>query len=187
MSKPNILIRKATQNDALMIAEAVGMAIGDGSVQGYCGENWLNVLAEVARLESSQYSYNNAFIAEVDGTLAGAIVGYDGAQLPTLREQTLAIINKYNKIDVTIDETEPGEYYLDSLYVRPEYRKIGVASKLIATFCQNAFNNGHQQVGLIVDFDNPSAEQLYTQIGFRRVGQRTFFGHQMWHLVYFQR
>jgi hypothetical protein len=35
---------------------------------------------------------------------------------------------------------------------------------------------------LIVDIDNQDAEKLYATQGFERVGKRSFFGHQMWHL-----
>jgi ribosomal protein S18 acetylase RimI-like enzyme len=39
-------------------------------------------------------------------------------------------------------------------------------------------------VGLIVDFNNPRAEALYTSLGFERVGRKNFLGHPMWHLQY---
>ena len=44
------------------------------------------------------------------------------------------------------------------------------------------WGEGHACVGLIVDNDNPQAENLYSALGFERVGTRLFFGHQMWHL-----
>jgi predicted GNAT family acetyltransferase len=53
---------------------------------------------------------------------------------------------------------------------------------LITTFCDKVFNEGHERVGLIVDYDNPHAEELYTSLGFQRVGTKSFFGHKMWHL-----
>jgi hypothetical protein len=60
---------------------------------------------------------------------------------------------------------------------------MGIATRLIKTLYDKIFAEGHTRLGLIVDFNNPSAEQLYTQIGFKRVGQRIFLGHKMWHLV----
>ena len=53
---------------------------------------------------------------------------------------------------------------------------------LIDAFCDKAFAEGHERVGLIVDYDNPQAEKLYTSLGFERVGTRLFFNHKMWHL-----
>jgi ribosomal protein S18 acetylase RimI-like enzyme len=93
------------------------------------------------------------------------------------------ILQYVDKINITEDETEAGEYYLDSIGELPEFRKMGIATKLIKAMRDKIFAEGHTKFGLIVDFDNPTAERLYTQIGFKRVGQRTFLGHKMWHLV----
>ncbi len=184
MNRPNINIRKATINDIRLIAYAVGNAIGEAVMPMFCGTDWMNTIAEVASLETSQYSYRNALIAEVEGSPAGVIVAYDGARLEELRSETMRIIRKY-KPDFTIseDETEPGEYYIDTLCVLPQYRKMGIATKLIAAIHEKALAEGHKQLGLIVDFDNPTAERLYTKLGFHRVGTRIFAGHKMWHLV----
>lgn len=167
-----------------MIAQAVAMAIGDEvALHNYCGESYLDVLTEVAHSEGTQYSWQNALVAEVDDVVAGAIVGYDGALLGTLREGTFEVIRKHiGRVPTIPDETEAGEFYLDSVGVFPEFRKVGVGRALLEALCDKAFAEGHERVGLIVDADNPQAEKLYTSIGFSRVGTRQFFGHQMWHL-----
>ena len=181
---PNITIREATINDTKLIAYAVGTAIGEESVQEHFGTNWLDIITEIAQLEISQYSYRNALIAEIDNIPTGVVVAYDGARLDEFRTQTLSVIHRYNpNFEFTEDETEAGEYYLDSLCVLPQHRKMGIATRLIKTLYDKIFAEGHTRLGLIVDFNNPSAEQLYTQIGFKRVGQRIFLGHKMWHLV----
>lgn len=184
MDATKIIVRAATREDAATIAQAVAMAIGDeATLHDYCGDDYLTVLTEVARSEATQYSWQNALIAEVEGLVAGAIVGYDGADLSTLREGTFTILHKRIGHTPTIaDETEEGEYYLDSIAVLPEFRGRGVAHSLIVAFCDKAFIAGHQRVGLIVDNDNHKAEKLYSSLGFERVGTKIFFGHQMWHL-----
>ena len=184
MNNTNIIIRKATKEDAYLIAKVVGMAIGEESMRHYCGNSWMDVITHIARQDNTQYSYRNALIAEINGTPAGAIIGYDGAHLHALRQPTFDIILQHvDKINITEDETEAGEYYLDSVGVLPQFRKMGIATKLIEVMRDKIFAEGHTKFGLIVDFDNPTAERLYTQIGFHRVGQRTFLGHKMWHLV----
>ena len=184
MNIQNITIRQATINDAKLIAYCVSSAIGEEAVQEHLGANWLDIIAEIARLEISQYSYRNALIAEINNTPAGAVIVYDGARLDEFRTQTLRIIHRYNPdFAFTEDETEAGEYYLDSLCVLPQYRKMGVATRLINALCEKVFSEGHNRVGLIVDFDNPNAERLYTSLGFKRIKTRNFLGHQMWHLV----
>ena len=184
MKNPKITIRAAGREDAAAIAEVVAMAIGDQvALHDYCGERYLDVLTEVAQTDGTQYSWRNALVAEVDGVVAGAIVGYDGALLGRLREGTFGVVRKHTGRTPTIpDETEAGEFYLDSVAVFAKFRGVGVGRALLKALRDKAFAEGHQRVGLIVDTDNPQAERLYTSIGFSRVGRRLFFGHQMWHL-----
>ena len=184
MDTSKIIIRAATRNDAPTIAQAVAMAIGDEvALRNYCGDDYLAVLTEIARHKATQYSWHYSLIAEVDSIVVGAIVGYDGAQLKTLRDGTFTILRKsIGRIPTIADETDSGEYYLDSVGVFPQFRGMGVGRALIAAFCEKVFSEGHERVGLIVDFDNPQAEKLYTSLSFERVGTRMFFQHRMWHL-----
>ncbi|MBO5687661.1 MAG: N-acetyltransferase [Alistipes sp.] len=181
----SISVRRATMDDATMIARVVAMAIGDEqALYDYCGEDYLAVLTSVAQADATQYSWHYALVAEVDGSVAGVVVGYDGAMLEELRAGTFAIIREHiGRVPTIPNETEAGEYYLDSVGVVPEYRGQGVGRALVAALCEKAFDEGHERVGLIVDSDNAQAERLYTSLGFNSVGTRLFFGHQMWHLV----
>ena len=181
-------IRKATINDAPLISSVVAMAIGEESAILYGGENYMNVFEEIALLENSQYSYRNAFVAEVDGKAAGAVVAYDGAELYPLRKTTLEIIYKHTAKELQMaDETDSSEFYLDSLAVFPEYRGRGIGAKLILAVKEKAFNEYNKNLGLLVDFENPDAERLYQSVGFERADVKDFLGHKMWHLVLGQR
>ncbi len=177
-------MRPAGPEDAEVIAQAVAMAIGDeAALRAYCGDDYLAVLTEVARRKGTQYSWQHALVAEVEKTRAGAVVGYDGARLAELREGTFAVLREQiGHTPIIADETEAGEVYLDSVGVLPAFRGLGVGRALVAAFCDKAFAEGHERVGLIVDCANPKAEKLYTSLGFKRVGTKQFFGHQMWHL-----
>lgn len=181
-----IIIRSAEPRDAQFLAKVVVMAIRDDEmVKRNCGgDNYLNVLAEVCAATGTQYSYKNALVAQTTGgELTGAILGYDGAHLQQLRKGTWDIISSYTGfVPDMADETEAGEFYLDSLAVMPAFRGLGVGEKLIQAMTEKAFNEGHKSVGLIVDKENPRAEELYTRIGFGRVGERKFFTHEMYHL-----
>ena len=117
------------------------------------------------------------------GGNAGGLVGYDGSSLQQLRRPTLAYIEQQTGILPQVaEETEPGEFYLDSLAVFPKYQHQGIGKALILALCEKAFSEGHQCVGLLVDTTNPHAESLYTSLGFQRVNQKTLFNHQMWHM-----
>ncbi len=184
MNTPKITLRSARRDDARIIAEVIAMAIGDEvGLCNYCGQNYLDVLTDVAQAEDTQYSWQNTIVAEYEGRVAGAVVGYDGARLYELRKGTLAVIRRHVGHEPTIvDETEAGEYYLDSVGVLPAYRGCGVGAALIEALCRRAFAEGAERVGLIVDIENPDAEKLYAAHGFERVGERPFFTHRMNHL-----
>uniref|UniRef100_UPI004055B12A GNAT family N-acetyltransferase n=1 Tax=Alistipes sp. TaxID=1872444 RepID=UPI004055B12A len=184
MRGSKVILHQARPEEAEVIARAVAMAIGDeATLRAYCGDDYLAVLSEIARREGTQYSWQHALVAEVDGAPAGAIVGYDGVRLAELREGTFAVIREQIGHTPTLcDETEAGEFYLDSVGVLPEFRGCGVGRALVVALCNRAFAEGCERVGLIVDCTNPEAERLYTSIGFRRVGTKVFLGHPMWHL-----
>ena len=184
MTTGRIVVRRAVAEDAEIIACAVAMAIGDEeALRDYCGEEYIAVLQEVARRRKTQYSWQQALVAEVDGVAVGAVVGYDGAQLVPLREGTFEVLReRVGRVPTIVDETEAGEYYLDSVGVLWEYRSMGVGRELVDALCAKAFAEGHDCVGLIVDMENPKAEELYRSLGFEQVGERLFFGHRMRHL-----
>ena len=177
-------IRKAAKTDAPLIAKVVAMAIGEETAILYGGENYMSVFEEIAILENSQYSYRNAFVAEINGNAVGAVVAYDGAELHSLRKSTLEIIYKHTAKELQIvDETDASEFYLDSLAVLPEYRGRGVGAQLILAVKERAFNEYNKNLGLLVDFENSDAERLYQSVGFERTDIKDFLGHKMWHLV----
>ena len=92
------------------------------------------------------------------------------------------LLERIGRVPNILDETGRGEYYLDSIGVLPEFRGLGVGRALVEAFCNKVFAEGHERVGLMVDYDNPQAEKLYISLGFERVGTRLLFKHNMWHL-----
>ena len=182
---PHYTIRKATINDAPLIAKAVAMAIGDETIlHNYAGENYLEVFTTIAQTPNTQYSYTNALIAETTNAQAiGVVIGYDGAKLHTLKQHTLKIVFDHTHHTPTIaDEADTDEFYIDTIAVLPQFRNNGIGQNLLKTICNEALSQQHQRIGLIVDLTNPKAEKLYTSIGFKHIGYKTFFTHKMKHL-----
>ena len=178
-----IRIRPAFVADAPLIAQVVAMAIGEDTMVRYCGSEYLRVLEQVAAAEGTQYSYQNVLVAEVDGVAAGAIVGYNGALLEPLREGTLSIVRKYNpSVNVVDEETQAGEFYIDSLGVLPQFRGCGVGKRLVMAMAGKGFVLGCSKIGLMVDFKNSGVLEFYSGCGFHPVGEKLFFGHKMHHL-----
>ncbi len=83
--------------------------------------------------EDSQYSYKNTLVAKDCNKVVGISVSYDGGQLHELRRAFIEDAKEYIGKDHSgmDDETQAGELYLDSLAVQPEYRRQGIASRLL--------------------------------------------------------
>ena len=138
MDTKKIVVRPAGREDAALIAEVVCMAVGYDTTHPI-----YHVFLTLAASDKAQYSYRNVLIAEVDGTVAGAIVGYDGALLYELREPIFPLLEKYlGSVPDIEDETAAGEFYLDSLGVLPQFRGMGVGAMLLNAMSNKAFAEG---------------------------------------------
>ena len=192
-------ILHANPSHAADIARLIISAMTDDCCQflvgpGHTLEDFHNTMLRLVLMDDSQYSWRNAFVALDDeatngnldyAPVAGAIVGYDGKDLRRLRrrfqEEALSSLNMdYTNMD---DETQEGEFYLDSLAVYSEYRKRGIASKLLKHFVEYAAELG-LPAALLVDKNNPNAERLYTSLGFVYKNDAMWGGHEMRHLVH---
>ena len=192
-------ILHANPSHAADIARLIISAMTDDCCQflvgpGHTLEDFHNTMLRLVLMDDSQYSWRNAFVAVDDeaspddlehAPVAGAIVGYDGKDLHRLRRrfQEAAMADwqmDYSNMD---DETAEGEFYLDSLAVYPPYRKRGIASQLLNRFIEHAASLG-LPAALLVDKGNPSAERLYTSLGFEYCNDATWGGHAMRHLVH---
>lgn len=181
----DMIIRKAKQEEAAQIAELFLLAwpVDEiASSSGITAEQLRESVTGFSESRDTIYSYENTYVAEIDNKIVGAICGYDGADYLKLKQPIVEMLGNDSAF-AELKETEAGEYYLDSVGVLPEYRGRGIASKLIEAQSERASSLGHERVGLIVDIDKPMAEALYLRLGFRHVGYRDFFGHNMKHMV----
>ena len=90
-------------------------------------------LADICRRSDTLYSWRNARIAFVNGKRAGAMVSYSGESYAAARSITFPLFPGVTRaeLDATDIETFPGEWYLDSLAVLPEFRKGGIGKCLV--------------------------------------------------------
>lgn len=123
---------------------------------------------------ANQYSFENALLYEVNGKIAGSIIGYDGSLLAKYREPFLVYIaEKYNVRNLKIDdETLKGEFYIDTISVYSKCQGQGIGKKLLRAIQIKAKNEGHKKIGLLVDLKNPKAKKLYSALGFKSIGSK---------------
>jgi len=184
-----IEIREATKSQAAEIARLIMTAMTDDCClyfceEGYGLEDFFNMMTMLVEREDSQYSYKNTLVAIDGNKVVGISVSYDGGRLHELRRAFIEAAKEHIGKDHSgmDDETQAGELYLDSLAVLPEYRRLGIAKKLVMTTKKRA-DHMRLRLGLLVDKDNPEGEAFYTSVGFQYEGDSQWGGHEMKHLI----
>lgn len=169
----DMTIRKATEEDAKYVAKTVLTALDMDTSD----LEW--VMASCVD-PNSMYSWNKALIAETDGKPIGCIISYPGDDYQNLREYTWSRLWKDvdpSTIKHTAIEAYPGEYYLDSLAIEPEYRGNGLGKTLMRTAMEQGRQLGYDRFALLVAIDKPRLKDYYATLGFEDESEVAFFGH----------
>lgn len=181
-----MVIRKATKTDSEAIARYLLLAMED-IVFEFIGEKnsakAMEFMQYLTGAENNQYSYMNCWIAEENGEVIAAVTIYDGGQLEVLRAPVAQYVREVYKQPFNPEnETQAGEFYIDSFGVDPKLQGKGIGSQLLQFLIDEYVHNNGQIVGLLVDKKNPGAKKLYLKLGFRVIGEKTLVGKQMEHL-----
>jgi ribosomal protein S18 acetylase RimI-like enzyme len=181
-----MIIRKATPEDSAPIASCLFLAMEDivyqfiGESDARKGRAFLTYFAE---REHNQYSYENCWVVEERGVVVAAANIYDGARLGDLRKPIVQYLkDQFARAFNPEDETQAGEWYIDTLGVNPRYQGKGIGSALLRFLIDEYVHRQHQTLGLLVDEENPAAKRLYLNLGFRLVGTKPLVGKSMAHL-----
>ena len=181
-----MIIRKATLEDAEFIAPLLLLPMEE-IIYKFIGKKDLYMaqqfLLHFLLKKNNQYSYQNCWVAIEDEAIVAAAIIYDGAELTALRQPVLEYIKSRYNTDITIeDETEAGEFYLDSIGVQPSKQGKGIGRKLLQFLIHEYVNKGNKTLGLLVDVENETARNLYLKLGFKKGGDKMLLGNKLEHL-----
>ena len=182
-----LTFRPATADDAAFIArhvlEALHWEMYQEPLSAAQQKAWRELTA-VAQRPGVLYSYEHATIGLIDGEPAGLLVAYPGEGYHQMRRDTFALISAFSgtEVEAMEDETQSGEYYIDSLAVVPSFRNRGVGRGLLLQAVEQARHLALCPT-LLVDPDNPRAQKLYTSAGFHREGEIFAFGQTYWRMI----
>ena len=184
----NSPIRKAKPEDAKAIATYLMLAMED-IVYQFIGEKSLEkatqFLVNLISQEANQYSYENCWVIETENEVVAVAVVYDGGKLQELRKPVAQEIKSmFNRDFSPENETEAGEYYIDSIGVSPHQQGKGLGSKLLQFLIDEYVYKRKGTLGLLVDKENPNAKKLYLKLGFEIVGEKTLAGKRLEHLQF---
>lgn len=177
-----IRIRRATREDALFIAKGFHTAM---LMEDVPEEQTLLFARNICMREDVLYSWRNTIIAEQTAEHAaepvGMLTAYDGKHYPDWRRTTMSLVREYLGVEFPgmEDEAAPGEYYLDSLAILPQFRGQGIGTMLLRHGIRSGQSLG-LDITLAVDPVNARAQRLYSSLGFLPDGELFIFGHTYW-------
>lgn len=181
-------IRPAKISDYKSVAPLIVQAMNDLAMkftQSSDLEKAIPVFEYFFQQKGNQYSHENTLVYEENGEIVGSITGYDGSKLNELRTPFLGyLLEKFGFEQVPEDETEDGEFYLDTVSVSQLHQGKGMGRKLIEAMICHAKERGFGKVGLLVDLENSSAKKLYERIGFKVLKTKNLMGGKYEHLVF---
>jgi ribosomal protein S18 acetylase RimI-like enzyme len=166
-------LRRATRKDARALAELSEYA-GDG-IPGYLwsqsakeGQPPIEVCTERVLREEANFSYRNAVVTEVDGRVAAMMLAY---RLPEQSEVNLEELPDLLRPLEELEQKVPGTFYVNALAAYPEYRGLGLGTKLLEAAHALASEAGCEELSLEVFDQNEDAVRLYERHGYREIAR----------------
>jgi ribosomal protein S18 acetylase RimI-like enzyme len=134
------------------------------------GQSPIEIGRERALRDEGSFSWRNAFVAEVDGAVAGGLIGYVIADPvdPADVAKTPELVRPLAELEAEA----PGHWYVNVLAVYSEFRGSGIATALLAHADSLGRAAGARGMAIIVASENIPAVTLYAKSGYRPVAQR---------------
>lgn len=173
----NISVRKATPKDAHHFSELAPLS-SPIIFSAIFGKRVKNLMKNIFPHRRHYYSFDRSFFIEVDGKTAGM------AQLhrfrPRRREKmnlTLLLLKYMNwrlpasvlpllRSEKIIRNFSGRECYLSNVAVYPEFRRMGLGSKLLGAIEEEVRKVGKNSIVLHADIKNQEAIKLYKKLGY---------------------
>jgi len=167
-------IRKARASDAPHLVRFINMAADDLPLHfwrktvGPEGDPWA-LGEERAVRETGNFSYSNAWLAEVDGAVGACLLGYAAEDEPgPIDPDTPPIFVPL----LELEALAPGSWYLNVLATYEAFRGKGLGSALLAHAEEIAVAAGHDTLSLIAEDTHQDALRLYVAKGFQEIARR---------------
>jgi ribosomal protein S18 acetylase RimI-like enzyme len=170
---PPMSIRAATAADAEHLTQFVNMASDNLSLHfwrhsvGPTGDPWAYGRERAAR-DGGNFSYRNAWLAEVDGEVAACLLGYPADEPAPVDPETPAIFVPL----LELEALAPGAWYLNVLATYEPHRGKGLGTTLLRKAEEIAKAAGHKTISLIAEDTHLDALRLYQAKGYHEVARR---------------
>ena len=182
-------IRDARPSDAPFLAECIMAGMHFWDFDDIMNDDLSDILDGITECETrtdTLYTHSRTRVAEVDGTPVAALLSYPGALYKELRDRTFREYWPAFFVEHAGDdpETDPGEYYLDSLAVLPAFRHQGIGTALLEDGIRRGIKEGFTRIALVADATMPHLVSLYESLGFTPAEHRHAFGTDFLRMIY---
>lgn len=142
------------------------------------GEEIVNVLKKSFQDPGNLFSYEHTYFAEVNGEIAGMLLGYDwrAKSKENLKTGFLFLkfsglkmflrLDTYLKFNNTVGRLDKFEYYISNIATYEKFRGKGVGKALMSVAEKEAKRSGCRRVVLDVERKNVKSIAFYKNLGF---------------------
>jgi translation initiation factor 4G len=192
----SVTLRDATDQDVdfvawvMLAASRSHVPVGIWEyINGFDEEQTLAYLRNVALSEQVHWCHYSLFqIAEVDGTPAAAMCGFDhvtqgmdallavipaAAMAAGATEETFAgMMERGAIVERVASDYEPGAWVIENVATRPEFRRRGLTDTLLRATLDRGREKGYAKAQISVFIGNEPARNAYLKVGFEKVDEK---------------
>ncbi|MEW6737266.1 MAG: GNAT family N-acetyltransferase, partial [Acidobacteriota bacterium] len=181
----SVLIRPATSEDALFVAQVMLLAARSQLTRGIWDitlarpeQECLMFLKELAHTETRSWGHHSGFIiAEVNGQSAAGLCGYNPVEagIPALAKaieeaatkvgwgsnDVAAIWERYKPVATCISDDAEGAWIVENVATLPPFRRRGLVNQLLETMLERGRERGHRIAQISILIGNTPAQKAY--------------------------
>ena len=142
------------------------------------GSDVRDVMKNLFQHARNYFSFEHSYFIEVNGEVAGMALIYNYEQKKGEKLRTSLLLIKYLKWDIftqlayllksedIVTQIVERDCYLSNIAVYPQFRGLGLGTKLLGVIQEEARKTGSRRVVLDAETDNKRAVKLYERLGY---------------------
>lgn len=173
----NIIIRKGRTEDSQDFSQLILLSAAT-FFPSIFASNTEEVMRKIFQLPGNLFSFEHSYFIEVNDKIAGMALGYNWEQKRREELYTGLLLVKYLKWSFftrvfyllkaqgIVGKVSKNEYYLSNIAVYPEFRALGLGTKLFLEIKRESERTGANKIVLDVETNNKRAVKLYKRLGY---------------------
>jgi ribosomal protein S18 acetylase RimI-like enzyme len=171
----DIIIRKGRPEDAQDFSQLILLSTAT-FFPSIFASNAEEVMRKIFQQPGNLFSFEHSYFIEVNSKIAGMALGYNWEQKRREELRTGLLLVKYLKWSFftrifyllkaqgIVGKVSENEYYLSNIAVYPEFRNLGLGTKLFSKIKRASEKTGAYKIVLDVETSNKRAIKLYEKL-----------------------